>query len=140
MTTDTQEMTNKIKVAVGDPLFVVYQRGSWGKQKPATWADATRLEVTVVGRKWVTAKHPDRNWDTEQFDLTDGLSAKSYSGRAYLNEQHYNECQARVAKERARGVAWDALKKTVGEMWRRPDHLTTEDIETIIAKLKGPQP
>jgi hypothetical protein len=86
--------------------------------------------IEKIGRRWITFN--GRGWP-ERFDA-DGMYLESDAGepgRVWTSQAEYEESTA-LAK------SWADLHSTIGRAYRRPDHITQQDIDDIMAKLQPP--
>lgn len=107
---------------VGQKVVISQYRGS------RSGTDLYDGEVTKIGRKWITVKSGP--WREERFDL-DGRAEDQGGWAATLwpNREAY-EADAR------RRRAWNMLHALVRQHNHPPAHLTTEQIEAMIAAVQ----
>lgn len=124
----------KISLKVGDTIWAMrsYRNSS------TNFDDAVAFTVAKVGRRWVDALERDGQFRREaRFDLADNLEGDRWPGRAYLSREDYEAAQRKREADSRAMDAWGRLKKTVADTYHRPDRLSAEDIEKIIATITG---
>lgn len=97
-------------------------------------ADGYEITIAKVGRKWLSIEeshHSNLRLAVDSL-LADGRGYSS-PGKAYVTQQAYLD-------EKSRSTAWDDLRALTDRQYRVPDHLSTDDIRSAIAKLSAPKP
>ncbi len=98
------------KFSVGQKLYMVYANRYQG--------DPCWVEITKVGRKWLTLKDNDRV-DVETMRIDGGQY--SYRGRAYLTKEEHDA-------ELALNAAWRDFYKALPQYGGVPDGVTIDAI------------
>lgn len=113
-------MCENAKLAVGDRLWLVLRNGRGTR--------GSDVMVTKVGRKWasiVDAENP--MWDRPRINLNslecDGGESSS-PGRCFRSRAEYEE-------RLALAEGWEELRQIFGTTYRRPAHLTVDDMKAI---------
>lgn len=106
-----QKMKNNFQVGQ-ELVYVRNQQLSTGKFEPQI------VLVEKIGHKWIHVSNGKRLF---RDSLTADGGAYISPGRCYLRLEDYQS-------ERAHTIAWDALKKAVGNNLCAPDGVSTEQI------------
>ena len=93
--------------------------------------DSREIVISKVGTKWVYSKD---FWHNEKIDkeTNNVIFNTKYApcGTIYSNKEHYEVLQKRK-------TLWDTFIKAAVKYSRCPPHLTIEDVEQLIKKVKG---
>lgn len=118
-------------ITLGQTVFVEHHE--FGRAKDL--GEPFPRKVVKIGRKWGTLE----GWNGGRFELGEGEGPFEIDGGEYSSPG--NVWLSLEARERylATHAAWERLGQLTTRGTRPPPHITAEQIDAIVAQLRGPE-